>query len=1317
MSKIVKANKHFRNGEYVEAFELYEQIVSQEAFWNGILEHNIKICKREILLKGGEEQRSNNTLELNVDAEIDKKNKVLISDFRYPRYDSSAGELATFGVIKMFAELGYDVTFVPKESTEFDEPYIKAVRKLGVKCKENVTYEKFKEIVVQEAKDIAIAYIFRPDVASVCVPRIRSVNLDAFIFYHAPDVYFRREFAQYKIESAEHHASTDRVSSLDQLVLDEVNSAAICDHVVCVSKTDTEALNHALANQELNKTGVAPPEISTFPLLYLNRKHEFPNYKDTDGICFIGSSEHLPNRDAIRWFLENVWQELSLLIPGLKFSIIGKTDPVEKEYYETFSNVIVVGWVDSIEDVLPKFRLSIAPLRYGAGIKGKVGISAISGVPCVISKVAAEDMDFVADEEIIVADSVNEYITNIKKLVENEKLWTKLSRNGASKAEQIYSEDSTFRRFIRILNDNGVLDSKLYSQYNTRQSKKILPISFQQPAKASKVDISIVVPGYNSVSLSKCCLTSIYYSVLPDEEFSFEVIYADDCSEDKVVPTIKSKFPNINVTQTRKNSGFVANCNNGAKVAKGRYLVLLNNDTVVLPGWLGSLLETIESVDGCDVAGSKLLYGDSRIQEAGAGLWADARTCSVGRGSDGTGLECSLPEYNYVREVDYISFASVIIRKSVWDSQKGLSNEYGFGYFDDSDFCLRARSSGGIVLYSPNSEVIHNESASFSKRKSKDVTFEKRKNGIFFRRKWSDSLILDFLPFENPSWDQNYSESICKANAERHHILGSRITEANDLAVASKRHILYFSPFPSHPASHGNQTTIQKFGEFLKSEGHAVHFVLLESHMFSQQDARDMIAAWDSFDVLKLTHFPSCNGETIRYDGWYVPGIGEQIALLCAKYSVDTVICSYVFQSRLLDFVPRYILKILDTHDKFTDRYSILDKLGKPREFFSCTKQEEGMYLSRADVVLARRDEETHYFDSISTAKVFTVPHIEDRCYLDKAKRPLQKIGLVASCNLINLDIIITFIADLIRQKPDNWGFTVAVAGEVKSLLNLNDLQQKSIVAHPSVQFLGYVDDIRDFYNDVDMVICPIMSGTGINVKTVQALAHAMPLLATQHASKGVNTAYPTHLFQDVPDLVKYLLSQSFDASLLKELSSQSRDIYEKFIDVGYENFRSALSLQQPELRKGIGLHKFSRMENLFSRKSYLVNLYKSRNQKLGRSYMIGSVVSKLNNFGPDWINISQPLPNVQSDGGVGFWFDFKEPIGISADLFLSIKGVRIKLHKSDDRKLLTTSIPPEIFNEPGDLNLDLAVLFDWEMSGNADANQQKLCAVRLVKQ
>jgi hypothetical protein len=419
----------------------------------------------------------------------------------------------------------------------------------------------------------------------------------------------------------------------------------------------------------------------------------------------------------------------------------------------------------------------------------------------------------------------------------------------------------------------------------------------------------------------------------------------------------------------------------------------------------------------------------------------------------------------------------------------------------------------------------------------------------------------------------------------------------------------------------------------------------------------------------------------------------------------------------LLDFVPKYILKILDTHDKFTDRYSILDKLGKPREFFSCTKQEEGMYLSRADVVLARRDEETHYFDSISTAKIFTVPHIEDRCYLDKAKRRLQKIGLVASCNLINLDIIITFIAELIRQKPDNWGFTVAVAGEVKSLLNLNDLQQKSIVAHPSVQFLGYVDDIRDFYNDVDMVICPIMSGTGINVKTVQALAHAMPLLATQHASKGVNTAYPTHLFQDVPDLVKYLLSQSFDASLLKELSSQSRDIYEKFIDVGYENFRSALSLQQPELRKGIGLHKFSRMENLFSRKSYLVNLYKSRNQKLGRSYMIGSVVSKLNNFGPDWINISQPLPNVQSDGGVGFWFDFKEPIGISADLFLSVKGVRIKLHKSGDRKLLTTSIPPEIFNEPGDLHLELAVLFDWEMSGNTDANQQKLCAVKLVKQ
>jgi len=1308
MVNIKEANKLFQAAEYERALEYYYLLAKENETWEKTLAFNIECCKKKLGIE------CKDTIDRLIESRTSEGNsgsrkKVLISDFRYPRYDSSAGELATFGIIKGFVVLGYNVTFVPKESTDLDLPYIKALRKIGVTCIENVCYDNFKDKVIEASKDLHIAYIFRPDVARLCIPAIRAVSVDTYIFYHAPDVYFRREKAQYDIERAEGAINGINATRIDQIVLDEVYAAASADHVVCVSEGDAIALKAAMKDPNLNKSDLPLPEISTFPILYLERKAALPEFPTTSNICFVGSSEHTPNRDAIRWFLENVWEQLSAKNPELYFHVIGKTNATEKTYYEQFNNVVVVGWVDSVEETLPKYKLTVAPLRFGAGIKGKVGTSLIVGVPCVASKVAIEDMGLIPDEEIIRAESVDDYVNRITRILKNENEWMQLSRKGAIKAEQLYSHEATFKRFIRILNDNDVLDAEHYLKFIKRVSSIGSVISFPEVIDESIVDVSIVVPGYNNVDLTRMCLASIYYSILPSDNTRFEVIYADDCSGSNVIPELASQFENILVTETGGNSGFVVNTNTGASVAKGKYLVLLNNDAVVMPSWLDGLLQVIQSTDSCHVAGSKLLYADQKIQEAGAGIWTDGRSCSFGRGPDGTGLVSTRQEYNFVCEVDYVSFASVIIRKRIWDSLGGLSSEYGFGYCDDSDFCMRVRECGGLVLYAPASEVIHNESASFSKRNCKAVAAEKKRNGVIFRRKWANQLIGQHPAYDFPSWDSGYGESISKAHAARHNVL-----TAHGDTNKGQRHILYFSPFPSHPASHGNQTTIQKFGQFLQGKGYAVHFVLLQSHMYGARDADDMAAAWDSFDIIKLAHFPSCNGQSIRYDSWYVPGIGEQIALLCAKYQVDTIICSYIFQSRLLDYIPNYILKIIDTHDKFTDRYSILDKLGKPREFFSCTGQEEGMYLSRADIVLARRDEETEYFNSISTAKVYTVPHIEDRSYLDKGLNKLSKVGMVASCNHINLDIVVAFVDELIRQQSANWDFRVLIAGEVKSLLDPNDPQQARVASHPAVSFIGYVDDIHGFYESVDMIVCPIMSGTGINVKTVQALAYGMPILATRHASKGVPTAFDLHQFIDVPSLARYLLSNRFEADRLAEMASISRRIFDDYIDWGCNNFIQALALDQPGLRNGIGKHTQTSLRGLFSRKSEVVCNAGQRKKYLSRDYQVKSILYSLDEFGPSWINLNTPLPNKQADGSVGYWFRFNKPLSSTITFSLHVGGRKYPLHISSGNKLLTTSIQGDAFNRPGRLLLELEIQFDWE-SPSMFPNLYQLAEVDLV--
>src|SRR5262249_56690390 len=102
----------------------------------------------------------------------------------------------------------------------------------------------------------------------------------------------------------------------------------------------------------------------------------------------------------------------------------------------------------------------------------------------------------------------------------------------------------------------------------------------------------------------------------------------------------------------KSNSGFIGSCNSGAKIARGKYLVFLNNDTLVKPGWLTALVETFKEERRAGIVGSKLVYPDGRLQEAGGIVWQDASGWNYGR-VDGA----RQPRSNPLREVDYCPWA------------------------------------------------------------------------------------------------------------------------------------------------------------------------------------------------------------------------------------------------------------------------------------------------------------------------------------------------------------------------------------------------------------------------------------------------------------------------------------------------------------------------------------------------------------------------------------------------------------------------------------------------------------------------------------
>jgi glycosyltransferase involved in cell wall biosynthesis len=162
----------------------------------------------------------------------------------------------------------------------------------------------------------------------------------------------------------------------------------------------------------------------------------------------------------------------------------------------------------------------------------------------------------------------------------------------------------------------------------------------------------------------------------------------------------------VRVVENAENRGFVDACNQGAELARGRYLVFLNNDTVVLPGWLAALVETAERDVSAGAVGSLFLYPDGRIQEAGSVIWSNGETFRYGWGRS--------PEdrrFTFAREVDYCSGASLLLRRELFEQLGGFDQRYAPAYYEDTDLCMGVRSLGYKVVYQPASRLYHFEGA------------------------------------------------------------------------------------------------------------------------------------------------------------------------------------------------------------------------------------------------------------------------------------------------------------------------------------------------------------------------------------------------------------------------------------------------------------------------------------------------------------------------------------------------------------------------------------------------------------------------------
>ena len=249
--------------------------------------------------------------------------------------------------------------------------------------------------------------------------------------------------------------------------------------------------------------------------------------------------------------------------------------------------------------------------------------------------------------------------------------------------------------------------------------------------------VSIIIPVHNNFDYTYNCITSILKSEI---SVLYEIIISNDLSTDET-KFLKQKYfnnyTNIFVYNNNKNKiyNFLLNCNQAVKFARGKYIIFLNNDTKVQKHWLTFLLKLIEKDEKIGMVGSKLILPNGKLQEAGGIVWRNGITSNFGYGENP-----ELPEFNYAKEVDYVSGASIIIRRSVWNKIGGFDERFAPAYYEDTDLAFKLRKFGYKVMYQPKSIVTHYLGISNGKSVTKGIKRYLIINHKKFKEKWKNEL-------------------------------------------------------------------------------------------------------------------------------------------------------------------------------------------------------------------------------------------------------------------------------------------------------------------------------------------------------------------------------------------------------------------------------------------------------------------------------------------------------------------------------------------------------------------------------------------------
>ena len=354
----------------------------------------------------------------------------LIIDHAVPMYDRDAGSLRMYHVVRNFLELGWRVTFIP-DNFAAPEPYTSELQGLGVEVLHGHVDVPLN--VAEHGPRTRIAILSRPYVAPRYLHLVRQHAPAARIAYDTVDLHYLREQRRGQLEGS---PTTKKAESFKAL---ELGLARASDVTLVVSEEEKRHLREEIPDLAVEVVPLAND-------VWL----DVPPRERRSGLLFVGGFAHDPNVDAVlhlvRVIMPLVWKEE----PGVTLTVVGANPPEEVRALAS-SGVAIPGWVEDLRPLLAGSVALVAPLRYGAGVKGKVTEALGAGLPVATTPLGAEGLGAVEGRDILLASEPQALADRVVSLLRDDDAWQALSEAGQELVRRTASVEAQRAALRRLL--------------------------------------------------------------------------------------------------------------------------------------------------------------------------------------------------------------------------------------------------------------------------------------------------------------------------------------------------------------------------------------------------------------------------------------------------------------------------------------------------------------------------------------------------------------------------------------------------------------------------------------------------------------------------------------------------------------------------------------------------------------------------------------------------------------------------------------------------------------------------------------------------